>query len=197
MNALELSKDTLAAGRQIRNAAHDAMSDFMDTLDADTRAELLGYESVQDDAFEYVAEAADAVYAEYQLESDQTLAQLAEVSIFNVRDEAGHRPIHATVYTDAYMTAHVAAYENAKRNKALVKGLAKKVKARRYHDISEIVLGTRGRVLGRSKQATAHLKAKAEDFKSATRGLTQAQMKKAQRYMAKHGVTVTEALAAI
>lgn len=197
MTTLNLSNDTLAAGRQLNNAARDAMADFMDTLDSETRAELLGFEAVQSESYEYVAEAADAVYAEYQLESDQTLAQLAEVSIFNVRDEAGHRPIKATVWTDAYMTAHVAAYENDKRNRALVKGLAIKAKARRYHDISEIVLGARGQVLGRSKQATAHLKAKAADFKEATKGLTQAQMKKASRYMAKHGVTVQEALTAL
>jgi len=197
MNTLELSTDTLAAGRQLRNAAHDAMADFMDTLDSETRSELMGYEAQQPESFEYVAEAADAVYAEYQLESDQTLAQLAEVSIFNVRDEAGHRPIRATIWTDAHMTAHVAAYETNKRNRALVKGLARKAKARRYHDISEIVLGKDGTVLGRSKQATAHLKAKADDFKAATKGLTQAQMKKVRRYMAKHGTTAQEALAAI
>jgi len=195
-DVLTLSTDTLAAGRQLGNAARDAMADFMDTLDNETRSELMGFEAQQSESFEYVAEAADAVYAEYQLESDQTIAQMAEVSIFDVRNEAGHRPIRATIWTDAHMTAHVAAYESNKRNVALVKGLARKAKARRYHDISAIVLGKDGKVLGRSKQATAHLKAKAEDFKAATRGLTQAQMKKVRRYMAKHSVTVQEALAA-
>ena len=197
MNTLNLSTDTLAAGRQLGNAAREAMAEFMDTLDSETRAELMGFEAVQSESYEYVAEAADAVYAEYQLESDQTLAQMAEVAIFDVRNEAGHRPIKATVWTDAYMTAHVAAYENAKRNNALVKGLARKAKARRYHDIAAIVLGKDGKVLGRSKQATAHLQAKADDFKAATRGLKVSQVTKVRRYMAKHGVTVQEALAAI
>ena len=197
MNTLELSTDTLAAGRQIRDAAYDAMAGFMDTLDAETRAELWGYESPQTESFEYIPEAADAIYAEYQLESDQTLAQLAEISIFNVWYEAGHRPVRTTVYTDAYMTAHVAAYEKAKRNASLVRSIARKVKARRYHDISAIVLGKDGRVLGRSKQAHAHLQAKADSFKAATAGLKNAQVQKVRRYMAKHGVTVTEALAAL
>ena len=197
MTSLTLSKDTLTAGRQLGNAARDAMAEFMDTLDSATRSELMGYETTQAESYEYVAEAADAVYAEYQLESDQTIAQMAEVSIFNVRDEAGHRPVRATIWTEAYMTAHVAAYENHKRNVALVKGLAVKAKARRYHDIADIVLGKDGVVLGRSKQATAHLQAKADDFKAATKGLTLAKIKKVRRFMAKHGVTVQEALAAI
>ena len=197
MTSLTLSKDTLTAGRQLGNAARDAMAEFMDTLDSETRSELMGYETTQAESYEYTAEAADAVYAEYQLESDQTIAQMAEVSIFNVRDEAGHRPVRATIWTEAYMTAHVAAYETNKRNVALVKGLAVKAKARRYHDIAEIVLGKDGTVLGRSKQATAHLQAKAEDFKAATKGLTLAQIKKVRRFMAKHDVTVQVAIAAL
>ena len=184
-------------GRILRDAAADAFDAFADTLTAEERAELAAFDTEEAESFEYVDAAADAVYAEYQLETDQTVAQFQEYAIYNVRAEAGHRPIRDGRYTDAYMTAHVTAYQRHKRSAAFAKGAARKLKARRYHDISDIVLGSAGQVLGRSKQATAHLKAKAQSFKDVAGHLTQAQQKKVRRMMASKGLDVAAAVALI
>lgn len=188
---------TLVNGRIIRDAAAEAFEAFAETLTAEERAELAAYDTEETESFEYVDAAADAVYAEYQLETDQTVAQFREYAIYNVRDEAGHRPIRDGRYTDAYMTAHVSAYQRHKRAEAFAKEARRKLKDRRYHDISEICLGAAGQLLGRSKQATAHLKAKAQSFKDVAGHLTQAQQKKVRRMMASKGLDVMAAVAAL
>ena len=186
---------TQVNGRIIREAADTAMADFMDTLSAEERAELLAYDTEEAESFEYVDSAADAVYAEYQLETDQTVAQFQEYAIYNVHGEAGHRPVREWRYTDAYMTAHVAAYQRHKRARALVKSIARNAKTRRYHDISDICLGAAGQLLGQSKQAAAHAKAKAQSFKDIAGHLTQAQQKKVRRAMASKGIDAAAAVA--
>jgi hypothetical protein len=188
---------TQVNGRILRDAADDAFEAFAETLTAEERAELAAFDTEETESFEYVDSAADAVYAEYQMETDQTVAQFREYIIYNVRDEAGHRPIRESRYTDAYMTAHVAAYQRHKRAQAFVKGAARKLKDRRYHDIEDICLGAAGQLLGRSKQATAHAKAKAQSFKDVAGHLTQAQQKKVRRAMASKGIDVAAAVALI
>ena len=188
---------TQVNGRILRDAATEAFDAFAETLTAEERAELAAYDSEEAESFEYVDAAADAVYAEYQLETDQTVAQFQEYAIYNVRNEAGHRPVRDGRYTDAYMTAHVAAYQRHQRAIAFAKGAARKLKARRYHDISDICLGAAGQLLGQSKQAAAHAKAKAQSFKDVAGHLTQAQQKKVRRAMASKGIDAAAAVALI
>lgn len=185
---------TIANGRTIKAAADAAAADFMATLDAATRAELAGYEAEGKESFEFVEAAAGAVYAEYQLEADQTMDQFADYSIFNVGREAGHKPVRDGRYTDGYLTAHVTAYYREKRTQAFITSTARKLKARRYHDIADICLNSAGKPLAISRQAMAHSKAKAQAFKAATGHLPNAKAQRVRRYMATHQCDVQTAL---
>ena len=188
---------TIANGRTLKAAADAAAADFMATLDAATRAELAGYDVEAKESFEFVEAAAGAVYAEYQLEADQTMDQFAEYSIFNVGREAGHKPVRDGRYTDGYLTAHVTAYYREKRTQAFVTSSARKLKARRYHDIADICLNAVGKPLAISRQAMAHSKAKAQAFKAATGHLPNAKAQRVRRYMATHQCDVHTALATL
>lgn len=188
---------TIANGRTLKAAADAAAADFMATLDAATRAELAGYEAEGKESFEFVEEAAGAVYAEYQLEADQTMSQFADYSIFNVGREAGHKPVRDGRYTDGYLTAHVTAYYREKRTQAFIRKAAKRLKDRQYHDIADICLNSSGKLLAISRQAMAHSKAKAQAFKAATGHLPNAKAQRVRRYMATHQCDVQTALATL
>ena len=182
MNAHELNK-----------AAHDALTAWTATLSDEDRASLYACDGDGAESFEYIDGAADAVWAEYQLETDQIHEAMREASIYNVRHERGHRAL-----PEEYTTAppKIAEAREA-RATALVRSLKRKAKARRYHDIADICLGKDGTLLGSSAQARAHRKAGAQDFRAATVGLTVAQQTKTRRYMAKHGTSASEARAAL
>lgn len=186
-----------ANGRILRNAADAAMAEWL-ADSPELLAELsTAYEST-DDAFEFVEAAADAAYAEYGLEEDQSglSAAAAEYVYLNVSHEKAHRPLpirNGIVLADE----HVRAYKAECRRVALSKNIARRTKARRYHDIYEITHGKNGTLLGASRVALAHRKAKAEDFKAVTNGLKVSQITKVRRYMAKHGVDAVAALSAL
>ena len=193
---LSLSTDTTVAGLELKAAADGALQAFLQTLGDDERAALK--EAAYDLSFEYDGDAADAVFAEYQLEGDTVLAPFQQVAIYNVRDELGHRPVRDVRAEDAH-TAHIHAYLVQRRNAALVSASKRKSNARRYHDIAALCLGKDGSPLGRSPLATAHLKAKAATKKQAFAAarLTAAQERKATRMMASQGITAEQAVALV
>lgn len=196
-SAEHYNTQTIANGRTLKAAADVAAVDFMATLDAETRAELAGYEHEYADAYEFLEEAANAKYAEYQLEADQTMSQFADYSIFNVCREAGHKLVSDGRYMDGYHTAHITAYNQEKRTQAFVASSARKLKARRYHDIADLCLNSAGRPLAISRQAMAYHKAKAQAFKVATSHLKNAKAQRVRRYMATHQCDVQTALATL
>ena len=182
MNAYELNK-----------AAHDALTAWTATLSDEDRASLYACDGDGAESFEYVDGAADAVWAKYQLETDQIHEAMREASIYNVRHERGHRALPEEYTTEP------AKIEEAReaRSASLARSIKRKVKARRFHDIADVCLGKDGTLLGSSAQARAHRKAGAQDFRAATVGLTVAQQTKTRRYMAKHGASASEARAAL
>jgi len=178
---------------ELNNAAHAALTEWAATLSDEDRASLYACDSDGAESFEYVDGAADAVWAKYQLETDQIHEAMREASIYNVRHERGHRAlpcVHATPAPE-YREAREA------RAASLARSIKRKAKARRYHDIADVCLGKDGTLLGSSAQARAHRKAGAQDFRAATVGLTVAQQTKTRRYMAKHGASASEARAAL
>lgn len=178
---------------EMQQKAREAFAEFVLTLSDEERASLYACDGDGAESFEYVDGAADAVWAKYQLETDQIHEAMREASIYNVRHERGHRAlpcVHATPAPE-YREAREA------RAASLARSIKRKVKARRYHDIADVCLGKDGTLLGSSAQARAHRKAGAQDFRAATAGLTVAQQTKTRRYMAKHGASASEARAAL
>lgn len=178
---------------ELNNAAHAALVEWTTTLSDEDRASLYACADDGAESFEYYEEAAEAFWAEYQLETDQIHEAMREASIYNVRHERGHRALPEEYTTEP------AKIEEARdaRSASLARSLKRKAKARRYHDIAAICLGKDGTLLGSSAQARAYRKAGAQDFRAATAGLTVAQQTKTRRYMAKHGASASEARAAL
>lgn len=183
--------------RILRDAADAAMSEWL-ADNPELYTELSTQYDSTDEAFEFVSDAADALYSAYVLEEDQSAlsAAAADHVYYNVAHEKAHRPLRQR--TGAVVDdEHVRAYHRHERAVALRKGIAKRTKARRYHDIHELVFGRNGKLLGASRVAIAQRKATAADFKTATASLKSSQQQKVRRYMASKGEDVVEAMDAL
>jgi len=193
------AETTSANGRIIRNAAMAAQSEWLETVELteEDREMLFGMDSNEDMVFEYQSDAVDAIWTQYQLEEDQTaLSGLREYVNYNVRDDGAHRPLAIDMaYKDG--CAHVYAWKRHKKAIQLQKTHARRLKSRQYHDISDIVLGKDGTLLGSTRAQREHKAAKADAFKDATSALKNAHRQKVRRYMATNGVDVFTAMAAL
>ena len=78
---------------ELNKAAHEALTAWTATLSDEDRASLYACDGDGAESFEYIDGAADAVWAEYQLETDQIHEAMREASIYNVRHERGHRAL--------------------------------------------------------------------------------------------------------
>ena len=181
-----------ASATAMAREAAAAEAEWLVTLDPADAASLA--DAPESEPFEYDEGQASAVYESHGLEPAGSLdATLAELAVYHVANEAGHRPIWGAWDAEAMPELR------GKRADALRRATERKVRVRRYHGIADVCLveGMAGVVRQRTRaEADARADAAAE-FRAATRGLPAKVATKARRYMRKHGVSAADAVAAV
>ena len=181
-----------ASATAMARAAAEAESEWLATLDPADAASLA--EAPESAPFEYDEGQASALYESHGLEPAGSLdATLAALSTYNVRDEAGHRPIWGA-WDSAAMPEM-----RGKRADALRRATERKVRARRWHGIADVCLvkGKKEAVRQRTQSETDARAAKAAECRAAAQHLRLKGQTKARRYMREHGVSAAEAVAAV
>lgn len=187
-----------ASATAMRRAAEEAAAEWLasasDAEELEKRRYALSDAAPESTPFEYDEGQAAALYESHGLEPAGSLdATLAALSTYNVRDEAGHRPIWGA-WDSAAMPEM-----RGKRADALRRATERKVRARRWHGIADVCLvkGKKEAVRQRTQSETDARAAKAAEFRAAAQHLPLKVQTKARRYMREHGVSAAEAVAAV